>query len=409
MTMAGMGEAKTRGEPDPDSDGHDIRMPVGLVRLSDPNVGATPPEGPEPIARLLANAGRVTLFHAREKTGKSTLLRAAVAAVTRGQPFLDRPTVCGHVLWVGEEPVEDLKGKLQPLDADLDRVLFIRELQPDPEHNASLRKLLQLLRPVWVIIDTWQHYLWRHRVKDTAGPGTQGALLSEVVDLARESAAAVTVSHHNIKNKRNEYRDSSALGAAADMIVSFSCAKTDRVRRLKPSGRWNEYPLDIRLQDDDLSYEVTQLPDETDGSSRQVPSVPIGDRVLLHLLQCASEPGPSRTTLSTQLGLKGRRYKDFRAAIDELTANGVIALEQRPDTTTARDRGYLLTPEGRARAESLRERASSAPSEATAVAAPREGGVEAERASVSTLAVTSPTGNGDAPSMPSEATGNGTR
>ena len=197
MTMAGMGEAKTRGEPDPYSDGHDIRMPVGLVRLSDPNVGATPPEGPEPIARLLANAGRVTLFHAREKTGKSTLLRAAVAAVTRGQPFLDRPTVCGHVLWVGEEPVEDLKGKLQQLDADLDRVLFIRELQPDPEHNASLRKLLQLLRPVWVIIDTWQHYLWRHQVTDTAGPGTQGALLSEVVDLARESAAAVTVSHHN--------------------------------------------------------------------------------------------------------------------------------------------------------------------------------------------------------------------
>ena len=28
MTMAGMGEAKTRGEPDPYSDGHDIRMPV---------------------------------------------------------------------------------------------------------------------------------------------------------------------------------------------------------------------------------------------------------------------------------------------------------------------------------------------------------------------------------------------
>ena len=78
-------------------------LPAGLVRLGDPSVLATGPGGPPTVARPIAHQSRVTLLHAREKTGKSTLLRAAVAAVTRGLPFLEQPTISGLVLWVGEE------------------------------------------------------------------------------------------------------------------------------------------------------------------------------------------------------------------------------------------------------------------------------------------------------------------
>ena len=38
-------------------------------------------------------------MHAREKAGKSTLIGAAVAAVTRGRPFLGMSTIIGDVLW----------------------------------------------------------------------------------------------------------------------------------------------------------------------------------------------------------------------------------------------------------------------------------------------------------------------
>ena len=48
--------------------------------------------------------------------------------------------------------------------------LLITKLQ----HGSSLPRLVALLRPVWVIIDTWQHYLKAHRVTDTAGPRRAG-------------------------------------------------------------------------------------------------------------------------------------------------------------------------------------------------------------------------------------------
>ena len=73
--------------------GDDIQvLPAGLVRMSDPRVPMTARDGPPTVARPIAYRGRVTLFHAREKVGKSTLLRAAVAAVTRGTSMASSPT-----------------------------------------------------------------------------------------------------------------------------------------------------------------------------------------------------------------------------------------------------------------------------------------------------------------------------
>ena len=71
-----------------------------------------------------------------------------------------------------------------------------------------------------MIVNTWGHYLKAHRVTDTAGRGEQGLLLAGVVDVAQQYEAAVTVAHHNAKAP-NEHRDSTALGAVADMIVSL--------------------------------------------------------------------------------------------------------------------------------------------------------------------------------------------
>ena len=86
--------------------------------------------------------------HAREKAGKSTLIGAAVAAVTRGRPFLGMPTLAGDVLWVGEETVADVKVRLSQWDAALERVYFVGRPSPDPAHEASLRRLVGRLRPV---------------------------------------------------------------------------------------------------------------------------------------------------------------------------------------------------------------------------------------------------------------------
>ncbi len=112
--------------------GHGDALPAGLVRLSDANLDSTPADGPPPLVRLIAHAGRVTLLHAREKVGKSTLVGAAVAAVTRGRPFLAAPTRAGDVLWVGEEAASDVKARLAQWDADLERVYLHPASAPRP-------------------------------------------------------------------------------------------------------------------------------------------------------------------------------------------------------------------------------------------------------------------------------------
>ena len=155
-------------------------LPAGVVRLSDVDVESTSADGPQVVARLIAHVGRVTLLHAREKVGKSTLIAAAVAAVTRGRPFLEQPTMAGDVLWVGEEAVGDVKRRLVQWDGDLARVFFVSRPSRDPTHESSLGRLVSTLRPQLVILDTWSHYLQVHRVKDTAGPGEQGLLIGDV-------------------------------------------------------------------------------------------------------------------------------------------------------------------------------------------------------------------------------------
>ncbi len=345
-------------------------LPAGVVRLSDADVEGTAAEGPPAVARLIAHAGRVTLLHAREKAGKSTLIGAAVAAVTRGRSFLGMPTVAGDVLWVGEEAASDVKARLFQWDADLERVYFVGRPSRDPEHEASLRRLVERLRPVWVVIDTWSHYLQVHRVKDTAGPGEQGLLIGEVVSLARESGSAFAVSHHNRKNPsasaesgdaEGEYRDSTAIGAAVDMIVSLSRAKMPRARRLTPSGRWPEEPLTVVLEPG-VGYELA--PDlEEDEQARadgKPPARPLPERALLHLLRCDPLARPHASTLAEALDCSGRRYQDLRAALDALLDDGLVDHAQRPGATKQRDRGYALTAKGRERAEALRDQSISA-------------------------------------------------
>ena len=255
------------------------------------------------------------------------------------------------MLWVSEETVADVKVRLSRWDADLERVYFVGRPNPDPAHEASLRRLVgsKRLRPVWVVLDTWSHYVQLHRVKDTAGPGEQGLLIGDVVNLAREFGSAFAISHHNRKNPsaaaesgdgEGEYRDSMAIGAAVDMIVSVSRGQSPRSRRLTPSGRWPEDPLAVVLEPG-VGFEPAPDLEETEpaGPNGTAAARPLAERVLLHLLRC----DPPARTLADALDCAGRRYPDLRAALDELLDAGRIDQGQRLGTTRRKDRGYALS------------------------------------------------------------------
>ena len=341
-------------------------LPPGWCVLSD--IEATSDEGPPLIARGLAWQGRVTILHSREKVGKSTYVSAGVAAVTQGTPFLDRPTRQGPVLWFGEEAPGDIRQRLNQWGAECHRITFGNRLGRTPTDPDSLPSLVTRVRPVLVIMDTLTTFVAAMGIRDVHGAGDLGAALASLVLLARDSDAAIVILHHNRKNpssaaetgdKFGEYRDSTAIGAAADMIVSLSPEPPGiRTRRLTLKGRWFEPTLVVTLGPEGYTLEPDITGDD-DSASAPPAARPLDERVLLHLLRCNPQARPPARTIAQALDCSGRRYQALREAVDALVDRGLVNHDQRQGTTQKRQQGYALTEQGRAHAFGIRARCVS--------------------------------------------------
>ena len=329
-------------------------LPAGVTRLGDPSVRATARGRPAAVAWPLAHRGRVTGLDGREKVYRDGLLRAAVAAVTRGQRFLDLPTIGGRVLWVGEAAAADVKGQLAAADANLDKIFFIRGPSPAPDHESSLPRLVARLCPVWVIIDPWRHYFQVQTVTAAAGPGAEKALLGDLVDRAREYNTAVTVSHDN-ENRPGAYTDSAVLGAT-DLLISVGPGKSPTTLRLQPSARSHLAPVDIGWRRD-RGYLVVKGSGHP-GRSR-TDDRPLAERVVLLLHKLGADVRPPARDLGFHLACEGRRFGELSKALKRLCVEGIVDCAQRSGASNGRGRGYALTERGRGWAECLRQASDS--------------------------------------------------
>jgi AAA domain-containing protein len=193
-------------------------------------------ETPHAIAVLpyLAWGGRLTLLAAREKDGKSTLVGGAVAALTSGSPWLGEMCApSGPVLWLHEEAPDDVIGRLQKFGADLGRV----HLLPLPHADAAqaLTANTNRLRPGLVVVDSLVRYA-AGRVTDPTRATQWEPIMSELLGLAQKSGAAILVLHHAGK-KDGEYRDSTEIGASADMLIQMPGGLKGNRQRLEAKGR----------------------------------------------------------------------------------------------------------------------------------------------------------------------------
>ena len=370
---------------------------------------------PAPILRALAWPGRLTLLHAREKRGKSTLARFAVAALSRGRDWLDAPTVDGgaRALLVSEEHREDVtRMMMQPgVDADLSRIAIAPAVS-----IAHVRAMLDAESFGVVLIDTLTAFAGANGIRDLHGAGDLAVLLADLAAAAKEHDCAVIAAHHNRKNQigdgDTEYRDSTAIGAAADMIVSMEDVEhAPRSRRLVLRGRWDEPALTVTLGPG--GYEV----DAEDEPARPTPATssrPTVQRILLHVHRFESGAGPDKRlparTIAGALDMTGaRRYPDCKQALEDLIDEGLLDHVDAVDAVKRRDAqkrqmlGYGLTDRGRKCAADLAAAASAV------VAFPTRGGADPTTAldppgNTGDSAVTAP----DNSTPPTTALGNGT-
>jgi hypothetical protein len=287
-------------EPDPDPDAPQIRTMREVLATA----GAE--SLPVALVPRLAYAGRAVLFAGREKSGKSTLLSAGIAAASQGRVFLAEPCRPASALWLtAEEREDDVARRLEGFGADPDRVWIVAA--PKLSHVLNdLRAGMERLRPDVVVVDTLASLVRLLPRDERPAPGDSTAwtpVVLALVELAHQLGAAVVIVGHASK-ATGEYRDSTAIGASVDAILEMKDGRTGNERRVSVRGRWSLEDFSVRLVDGEFALEEGTLP--------------LKSRVLLYVIE---DPGCSARTLRE--GVEGRTA-EINAARDELLSEGLL-------------------------------------------------------------------------------------
>lgn len=196
----------------------------------------------EVVIPRLAWRGRMTMYAAPDKGGKSTLLASGVAALTGGQAFLGELVTPGIAVWcLLEEHVSDFAARARTFGTPGDR-LAVFELRPG---LADLRREVSERRADVVVIDTLIR--WAGDRVTEAGQAAQWApILDELRAVARELNVAVVVLHHARKSD-GRTRDSGEITANADVVIEQAERHVDGIQRLMVRGRWVQPDFAVRL------------------------------------------------------------------------------------------------------------------------------------------------------------------
>jgi hypothetical protein len=202
--------------------GREINLP-GSLRMRPLNldefyaVASVPPDWL--VDDMLIDGG-LSVMVAKPKVGKTSLALFLVVCVANGLPFLDRDVGQGPVLLLSfEENAGKLAERLKALGATAEMPIYVYCGAAPKTAVAELKKLIAVLKPRLVVVDT----LFRlTKSKD----GNDYALMTEAMEpllnLARESGSHILVVHHAVKGKRQGVESilgSTAIHGSVDTIL----------------------------------------------------------------------------------------------------------------------------------------------------------------------------------------------
>ena len=233
------GEGPTYGANPDSDDGHVWARLLG-DRILDSHGVAMPKE----LAHRIAWLGRVTLLWGREKSGKSTLARHVLAAVSAGNDFLGQPTDPARVLYASfEDHPADVNRGLLDAGAYRNCCLVLDHCR-DP--FTDLEANVERFRPALVVVDTLAALLESLKL-ESGGASAWTTVMRRLTRIAREHDLALILVHHSDKPGL-DYRDSTAIGANVDVLLGVQKVSGDSAaRRIKCRGRWRLDDYTIRL------------------------------------------------------------------------------------------------------------------------------------------------------------------
>jgi hypothetical protein len=170
----------------------------------------------------------MSLLTAKPKVGKTTFALNRALAVARGEPFMDRSTNKGRVLYLAlEEKRSEVQRRFASLGATNEDIFIHTAPAPEAAMDAPAAAVNEL-RPALVIIDPLLKLI---RLKDANDYALVNAALEPVLTLARVSGAHIMALHHQGKFVRDDSDD--ILGSTA----FFGAVDTSLEMRKKGLGR----------------------------------------------------------------------------------------------------------------------------------------------------------------------------
>jgi hypothetical protein len=281
---------------------------------------------PEVSMPRLVWRARTTMFAGTEKLGKSTLMHNAAASKSTGGLFLGERCEQGIVLMIWlEEHLGDATRALTKFGANGRYVHLVRAIPAETlaARVEQVRRHIAEVRPQLVLIDSltrWGGAL----VKDGASSMEMDPIVQALVIIARETDVGLLFSHH-ARRSDGAYRDSSAIGAAVDMIAELRMPDKQNA----PTRRTVE--LRGRLSARDFAYEF-------DGDTINLVT---GDQVSLDLRirdLVGVTPGISLSHLRKQIG---GRATSIDGAVEHLVARGVLL-----DRGNGKGHSYFVAVDG---------------------------------------------------------------
>ena len=199
---------------------------------------ADPPDPSATVARGLAFGGTMGFIRGPKASGKTTVLAAAAARVSRGQPWAGHPTEAGTVLVVCNDDPRSWTLALRDFGADPERILTARARVVSKP--GKLAALLAEHTPAWVIIDNMRTWCQSMNL-DVDSSSSAADAIDPIAEAIRECGhpVACTIVHNEARSKGegtvhkgvkanpyvNRLRNSTVFEDAADWIVG--CAHVD--------------------------------------------------------------------------------------------------------------------------------------------------------------------------------------
>ncbi len=290
------------------SNNQDTKAGMTLIRLDE--LFKEPEESVSWLADKILPSGGFSVLASKPKTGKSTLARNLALSIPRGEPFLNRTTNKGSVIYYAlEEKKSEVKRYFKDMGDDGTEDIYIYTGGTPVDAIQQIRKVVEDIKPALVIIDP----LFRlAKVKDGNDYSQVTQALDPLLRLARDTGTHVLCVHHTNKGQRqggDSVLGSTAIFSSVDTLLIMK--RHEEYRTIQTIQRYGEDLPETTLHFDKDSRTIEI------GKPKQEEDIDGLKKAITEFLSSQNEPVIKSAIMEEVEGRQAIKHKALMKLVEE--------------------------------------------------------------------------------------------